>query len=178
VAFAQQPTDATAGVAIAPAVTARLKDAFGNNVASAGISITMALTTGSGTLSGTTTNATDAGGLATFADLSIDLIGAKKLTATNSVLGSVESDAFTILAGAPNRLVFSQQPTATAAGAAITPAVTVHVADSFGNDVPGANVAMSLSSDTGTLSGTTSQSTDGSGVATFAGLSVNLVGSK
>src|SRR5205814_1692602 len=97
---------------------------------------------------------------------------------TNSVLGSIESDAFTILAAAPNQLVFSQQPTATAAGAAITPAVTVHVADSFGNDVPGATVAMILSSGTGTLSGTTPQSTDGSGVATFADLSVNLTGSK
>src|SRR5207247_4085349 len=131
-AISQQPTNTTAGVAIAPPGTVQLKDSFGNNAPAAGVSIDMILSNGAGALSGTMTRTTDTNGLAAFDDLSIDLTGAKKLTATNSVLGSVESDAFTILAGAPNQLVFSQQPTATAAGAAITPAVTVHVADSFG----------------------------------------------
>ena len=176
-AFSQQPTNTTAGVAIAPAVTVQVKDPFGNNVPDGSLTIDIALSTGSGSLSGTITRTTDTNGLATFNDLSIDLTGSKKLTATNSALGSVESAAFTMLAAAPNQLVFVQQPTATAAGTAISPAVQVHVADSFGNDVPGASVNMSLNG-AGTLGGTTSQTTDSGGVATFADLSVNLVGSK
>ena len=158
-------------------MTLQLKDSFGNNVPDAGVSIDLILSSGTGVLSGTPTRTTDTNGLATFGDLSIDLTGAKKLTATNSVLGSVESDEFTISAAAPSQLVFQQQPSDTTAGAAISPAVKVHVADSFGNNVPGATVRLSLNGG-GTLSGTTSQSTDAGGVATFAGLNANLVGSK
>src|SRR5439155_22023375 len=50
--FVQQPTDATAGTLISPAVTVLAKDSLGNNVPSA--SVVMTLGTGStGTLSGT-----------------------------------------------------------------------------------------------------------------------------
>src|SRR5439155_15431183 len=80
--FAQQPTNTVAGVSISPAVTVQAKDAFGNNVPSA--SVTMTLTGGStGTLSGTTTQPTDANGVATFGNLSINLVGSKSLKATS-----------------------------------------------------------------------------------------------
>ncbi|HEU0010069.1 MAG TPA: hypothetical protein VFT34_09670, partial [Verrucomicrobiae bacterium] len=176
-AFIQQPTNTTAGQAISPAVTVQVTDPFGNSVPVAGVSMEMSLSSGTGALSGTTTRTTDSAGLAVFNDLGLIQAGAKKLTATNSALGSVESDTFMILAAPPSQLVFVQQPSAATAGAPITPAVKVHVADSFGNDAAGAAVTLSLNG-TGTLSGTTAQSTDGSGVATFADLSINLAGSK
>src|SRR5205814_8773150 len=54
--FTVQPTNATAGVAIAPAVQVAVEDAFGNTVTSSTASITLAIGTnpGGGALSGTT----------------------------------------------------------------------------------------------------------------------------
>src|SRR2546425_778569 len=95
VVFVQQPTDTTVGAAI-PAVTVQVQDSFSNNVPTSGISITMALTTGTGTLSGATTQTTDASGLATFANLSINLAGSKTLTASSAGLTGAVSNAFTV----------------------------------------------------------------------------------
>jgi hypothetical protein len=90
-------------------------------------------------------------------------------------------DALTSVSGpAATRLAFVQQPTNTAAGASISPAVTVQLKDNSGNDLPlaGVSITLTLSSGTGTLSGTTVRTTSASGLATFSGLSINLVGSK
>src|SRR5207244_3426790 len=72
-AFTVQPTSATAGVAISPAVQVTVQDTFGNTVTSSNASITVAIGTnpGGGILSGTTTVAAS-GGLASFSNLSID----------------------------------------------------------------------------------------------------------
>ena len=96
--FIQQPSDATTGSAISPAVTVQLQDALGNNVTAADVSIAMSLSSGTGVLSGTTPKATNASGLATFSDLSINLAGSKSLTATSGVLTPAVSNSFTISA--------------------------------------------------------------------------------
>src|SRR5207248_2870335 len=130
------------------------------------------------TLSGTTLQTTDASGVATFSNLSINLTGSKNLTASSGAV-SVLSSAFTITAAAVSTLTFGQPPTDATAGALISPAVTVLAKDSLGNNVPSVSVVMPLGpGSTGTLSGTTTQSTDASGVATFGNLSINLAGSK
>ena len=180
VVFAQQPTDATAGAAISPAVTVQLQDGSGNNVSTSGVSVTMSLSSGTGALSGTTVQTTNASGLATFNNLSINLAGSKNLTATSAGLTSAVSNAFTISAGTATKVVFAQQPTDATAGAAISPAVTVQLQDGSGNNVStsGVSVTMSLSSGTGSLSGTTAQTTNASGLATFNDLSIDLAGSK
>src|SRR5207249_1729021 len=177
--FVQQPTNTVAGVSISPAVTVQLQDSFSNNVSSSGVSVAMALSTGNGTLSPTTTQSTNGSGLATFNDLSINLTGSKNLTASSGGLASAVSNAFSITASAVGTLTFAQQPTATVAGVSISPAVTVQAKDAFGNNVPSASVTMTLTGGaTGTLSGTTTQPTDANGIATFGNLSINLVGSK
>jgi adhesin/invasin len=180
VVYIQQPTNRAAGAAITPAVTVQVEDQFNNAVAGAGVSVTIALTTGTGTLGGTLTQATNASGLATFGDLSVDLAGSKNLTASSSGLSSAVSSAFTIAAAAVNKVAFIQEPTGATAGAAISPAVTVQLQDTFGNNVStsGTSVVMSIASGTGTLSGTATQSTNASGLATFANLSINLIGAK
>ncbi|KKO20531.1 MAG: hypothetical protein BROFUL_00753, partial [Candidatus Brocadia fulgida] len=180
VAFVQQPADAVAGAAISPAITVQLKDALGNNVSAGGVSVAMAMTTGTGVLSGTTPQATDGGGLATFNDLSVNLTGSKNLTASSAGLTSAVSDAFTISAGVAASVAFVQQPADAVAGAAISPAITVQLKDALGNNVStgGVSVAMALTTGTGVFSGTTPQTTDGSGLATFNDLSINLTGSK
>ncbi|MBM4054748.1 MAG: hypothetical protein FJ264_08775 [Planctomycetes bacterium] len=180
VVFAQQPTNATAGAAINPSVTVQLQDAYGNNVSSSGVSIAMSLSSGTGTLSGTTLQTTNSGGLATFNDLSIDLAGSKNLTASGDGLSSAVSNTFTISAGSAVKIVFIQQPSDTTAGNAILPTITVRLQDAYGNNVSssGVSIAMSLSSGTGILSGTTLKTTSASGLATFNDLSIDLAGSK
>src|SRR5262249_7256960 len=68
VVFGQQPTNATAGVAISPAVTVKVEDTFNNVVTSN--SSTVTLTLSSGTFEGGSTTATAAAssGVATFSN--------------------------------------------------------------------------------------------------------------
>ena len=141
VAFAQQPTNAAAGATISPAVTVQLQDAGANPVSIAGTTITLSLTSGSGTLSGTASRVTNASGLATFNDLSIDLAGSKQLTAASAGLASAVSGAFTITAGAAAAVAATggTPQTAQASGAFPTP-LLVTVTDSEGNPVSGATV--------------------------------------
>src|SRR5206468_12639755 len=75
-------------------------------------------------------------------------------------------------------LSFVQSPGDAMAGVASSPAVTVRAQDSFGNNVSGVAVSISLSSGSGNLIGTTTRATDVSGVATFNDLSINLAGVK
>jgi hypothetical protein len=176
----QQPTNAVAAVAISPAVTVRIRDSLGNNVPTSGLAIALSLTSGTGTLSGTTSRATDTSGLATFSDLSVNLAGKKIITASSALLASAVSDTFTIAAGAAAQLAFVHQPTGAKAGVVISPAVTVQLKDAQGNTVrtSGVSTSITLSTGTGSLTGTLSQLTDATGLATFSNLSINLSGTK
>jgi adhesin/invasin len=83
----------------------------------------------------------------------------------------------TVLPAAANQLAFVQQPSNAAAGATITPAVTLQLPDSSGNAVHTSGVAISLHTTSGaTLSGTLTQNTDANGIATFADLSIAQAG--
>jgi len=179
-AFVQQPTNAVAATAIAPPVTVQVRDSLGNDAAASGVPVTLSISSGTGSLSGVTTQSTSAAGLAAFSGLSINLSGSKTLSASAPGLISATSSAFTITAGAATQLAFVQQPTNTAAGAAISPAVTVQLKDVQGNLIRTAGVSVSivLSSGTGVLTGTVPQLTDAAGLATFSNLSINLAGPK
>ncbi len=180
VVFVQPPTSATAGVTIAPPVTVQLKDPFNNIVPTASVSITVSMASGTGILSGPTTQSTNASGLATFGNLSIDIAGSKALRAASGSLQPDTSSVLTITAGSAKQLAFAQQPSNATAGTAIGPAVAVQMKDSLGNNVStgGVLVTLTLTTGTGTLSGTTTQPTNGSGLATFGDLNINLAGSK
>ncbi|WP_436498602.1 hypothetical protein [Actinokineospora sp. HUAS TT18] len=77
-------------------------------------------------------------------------------------------------------LAFSGQPSTVAALVAITPAVAVRLKNSVGTPVSTAGVSVTIAIGTnpsgGTLSGTATAVTNESGVATFAGLSINKAG--
>jgi hypothetical protein len=178
-AFVQQPTDATAGAVISPVVTVALTDAFGNRVTTTGTSIAMALYSGTGVLSGTLTRTTTSG-VASFANLTINLSGSKTLRASSGTLTGAVSASFTIAPGPAKKLIFIQQPTNAQAAAVISPGVTVRIRDSLGNNVPasGLAIALTLISGTGTLSGTATRTTDNAGLATFDDLSIDLSGKK
>ena len=179
-AFSVQPSNVTAAASITPAVQVTVQDAQGNTVTNATNSIAMAIGTnpGGGTLSGTTPVAAVAG-VATFANLSINKSGTGyTLAASSTGLTSGTSSTFNVTAGTATQLAWTQQPTAVAAGATMSPAVTVTVEDAQGNAVTTASgtVTLALTVPGGaTLTGG-GAATVTSGVATFSGLSVNKVG--
>src|SRR5260370_39635118 len=97
---------------MSPGVTVQGQDIFGNFVP--GVSVNMSLSTGNGSLSGTTARTTDSSGVATFDDLSINLTGNKKLTAISGALSTGESVAFAIRPAAAHHLTIQTQPASTA----------------------------------------------------------------
>src|SRR5207237_9630398 len=100
----------------------------------AGVSASMNVSSGTGSLGGTTTRTSDSAGLATFNDLSINLSGSKKLTASSGALTPVVSGSFTISAAAASKLVIQTQPSATAtAGVVFAQQPVIRIEDQFGN---------------------------------------------
>ena len=178
--FTTQPSTTTvAGADFATQPVVTVQDQFGNTVTSSTESITLSLTTGTGTLSGTTTVSASSG-VATFSGLNINLAGANKVLSASSagVITATTSPAFSIIPAAVNKLAFTTQPSATTvAGTAFATQPVVTVQDQFGNTVTSSSaaIALTLTTGTGTLSGTTTVSAS-SGVATFSGLNINLVG--
>lgn len=86
------------------------------------------------------------------------------------------STSITVNPAAANKLVFSQQPTSTAAGVAISAAPTVRIEDQFGNlTTSTAGVTLAVTGATATLNGTTTQP-GAAGVATYTGLTVTKAG--
>ena len=175
-AFSQQPSNASTGATIAPAVTVVVQDSNGNTVTTATNPVTLVLGGGTG-LAGTLT-ATPQNGVATFNNLSVSIAGTYTLSASSTGLTSATSNNFTIsaLALIPAKLAFSQQPSSTLTGTTITPAVTVVVEDSNGNPVTTASNAVTIALTTGSgLSGTLT-ATPQNGVATFSNLSESTAG--
>ncbi len=177
-AFVQQPNNTVAGTTMA-SVTVAIEDPFGNiQTNDNSDKITLALDPGSpnGTLSGTTTLIVS-GGEATFNDLSINQAGngyalAASTTETGVLAGT--SAGFNITPAATDHLAFLQEPSSTAVGVAITPAVTVALEDKYNNIETGDNadkISLVLSP-SGTLNGTTTQTVN-SGEASFSDLSIN-----
>jgi len=179
----QPPATPTAGATLTPAIQVSIEDSLNNVViGDSATQVTVALTSANGaTLSGTT-NQTAANGVASFGDLSVNKTGSYTLTATSSpVLTSAISSTFAVQPGAATKLAFTvQPPTTPTAGATLTPATQVSIEDSLNNVVIGdsaTQVTVALTNANGaTLSGTTID-TAANGVASFADLSVDKIGS-
>src|SRR6185437_6235808 len=176
--FGTQPGTTVAGRQITPAVKVRAVDPLGNLVPSFTATVTVALgaNPGGGTLSGTLSVAA-VGGVASFGDLSINKTApGYTLTASAGGFTPVTSTAFDITPGTATQLAFTQQPTTTVAGGAISPAVQLSALDAAGNLVPTftGNVTVALGNNPGasTLSGTATVAAVG-GVATFGDLSLD-----
>jgi len=148
--LAVQPGSTQAGSDLLPAI--KIVD-FGGNLITADartISLTLQANPGSASLLGTTSHDT-ANGVATWVDADdLRLLVASDgytLRAAHSGANFLTSDTvdslpFNISAGAPNSLVVTQQPVATAAGADILLAVTVK--DSLNNTVTAATNPISI----------------------------------
>lgn len=183
-AVTTQPAASTvAGVALATQPIVTVQDQFGNTATGDTSTVTLALTTGAGTLSGTASMAAVAG-VADFVGkgLSIDLVGADKvLTATAPSRTSAATGAFTITHAAASKLILTTPPSAsTAPTVAFAQQPVVTIQDAFNNTVTSDSasvVTAALTTGTGTLAGTVTK-TAASGIADFSGnsLAIDLVG--
>jgi len=105
--FSVNPTNTFSGRRITPAVQVSELDAFDNPTGSAAtITVALGAQSGTGVLSGTTTVGAVAG-VATFADLSIDLAGTGyTLSASAAGLSGSTSAAFDVVRPSPGRIAF------------------------------------------------------------------------
>ncbi|MBL4847217.1 MAG: hypothetical protein JKY65_16985, partial [Planctomycetes bacterium] len=121
-------------------------------------------------------------GVATFGPLTIDIPNANySLAATSPGLTNVVSGNFDIGGTVTSRvLVMVQQPTNAGEHVAIAPAMTVQVEDTGGIPVLQAGIPVTVAIDTnpsnGTLTGTFTALTGPTGLASFAGISIDNVG--
>jgi hypothetical protein len=136
-AFTVQPSTTNAGGTISPAVRVAAQDPLGNTATSFNGTITLAITSGTGTagavLSGPNP-VTASNGVAIFTGLSIDKAGTNyTLRATATGLTQATSAAFDITASSANHLAVTVQPGSATAGAAINPTLQVTARDAQGN---------------------------------------------
>ena len=137
VAFVQQPTNATAGNAISPAVTVRVRDAFGNTITtdnSTQISLAIGSNPGSGTLTGGGA-VTVVNGVATFSN-SEDRQGRPTRTPwSRRRPGSRArtSSGFNIAAGTASQLAFTSINSGVTPAAGTSFNVQIQSQDSQGN---------------------------------------------
>lgn len=134
--FVQQPpASAAAGRSIAPAITLQAVDA--TNAATSGFTGTVAIALGAGAPAGAvltgTTSVTAVGGVATFANLSINLPGTYTLVATSGTLTGATSNSFQVVAGDAQRLVFQEYPVGSAVAGSVLSTVRVATRDALGN---------------------------------------------
>jgi hypothetical protein len=95
-AFLQQPTNATAGATISPAVTVVVEDANGNTVPNDTSTVTLTLSGGTFANGSNTVSAAAVNGIATFSTLVINAAGSYTLAASDGSLTGATSNAFTI----------------------------------------------------------------------------------
>jgi hypothetical protein len=172
------PSSSTAGSAFTVTVTAL--DANGNTVPTYTGTVHFTSSDPSAVLPANYTFTSGDQGVHSFS-VTLKSAGNQTVTVTDTANSATTGSAtVAVTPAAASTLVFGQQPTNTAVGAAITPAVTVRVLDAYGNLVTGDNtdqvtVALGSNPGGGTLGGTTTVTVSG-GVATFGNLSINNAG--
>src|SRR3989454_4682277 len=178
--FGTQPSTTVANRQITPAVKVQALDAFGNVATgfTGAVAIALGSNPGGSTLSGTTPVAA-VSGVATFF-VSLNKAGTGyTLTASAGGFTPVTSTAFDITPGTATQLAFTQQPSTTVAGAAISPALPVTALDPAGDAVAGFTRGVTVAPGTNprgsTLGGTTTVAAV-NGVASFSPLTLDKTG--
>ncbi|MDB4913274.1 MAG: hypothetical protein JWM95_918 [Gemmatimonadetes bacterium] len=164
--LAQPPATASSGVALSPAPSVQVTDVGGNPV-SGNVTITAAMASGVGTLSGTVAMPTGGSSIASFTNLIISgSSGAHTLQFSASGLTSVVSNVINLGAGAPSTMTKNagDAQSATAGAAVITPP-SVLLKDQVGNPVANVQVVFAATAGGGTVTGATT-TTNGAGIAT------------
>ncbi len=179
----QQPSDATAGAAISPAMTVDVVDQFGNLVTTNTSTVTIAVATGPTTTFDSTSTLTAAasGGIATFSKVILDKAGSYTLKFSHGALTAATSSSFTVSAAAASKLAITKQPSNVTAGAAISPAITVAIQDKYGNpettNVSTVTVAVASGPSTTFDTSSTLSAAASGGIATLSNVILEKAGS-
>src|SRR5207237_434436 len=165
------------GVASAHTRRAYDRDASGNAVSQAQVTVTAAIATGAGTLGGTLTATTNGSGVASFTNLAITgTAGDRTLSFSATRLTADTSTTITLTAGAPTQASLPARPLGPAQRRApFAQQPVVQLRDASGNAVREALpiVTAAIATGGGTLGGTLSAATNGSGVASFTNLAIS-----
>ena len=176
----QPPGSSASGAVLSRAPVIELRNASNGPYRKPGISVTVSLGGGQGTLSGTRTVATNSDGRATFQGLSITgTVGSYTLTFNAPQFGPATSSAITLTPGPAVRLAMATQPSPSAeSGEKFVIQPVVQLLDASGNAVPqsGVTVTAAIQSGLGFLGGDRTKSTSGSGSATFGDLKITGLG--
>jgi hypothetical protein len=172
--FTTQPTNSASGGNLAT-FRVGVADANDNVVTSATTSITIAVATGSGTISGTTT--VDAvNGVAVFSAVALSAVGNYTLTATGGSLTAATSNSFAVF-GPPAKLGFITQPAGGTATIVMAP-FKVAIQDASGNTVTNSTATVDVALSTGSFSSASTVSVAAvAGVATFSNVAIAAAGS-
>ena len=170
---------AAVGTAVATDPSVIVKDVGGNPVA--GVQVTFGVATGGGGITGGT-QTTNASGIATVGSWTLGpALGSNTLTATAAgagITGNPVTFTATGTAGSPTQIAMATQPSGSAqAGVAFGAQPQVQLKDGGGtqfSSTSGVVITATIATGPGgaTLSNATA-TTNGSGVATFSGLSIN-----
>jgi hypothetical protein len=180
-AFTQQPSSSTGGVAFPTQPKVTVQDAGGNTVASsASIALAIGTNPSGGALSGTTT-VTATNGVATFSGLAIDKAGSGyTLTASSGALTGDTSTPFNVTVGPAAKLAFTAQPAGATGGSAFGTQPVVTVQDAGGNtvtsDASSVTLAIGTNPSGGALTCTANPKAAASGVVSFAGCKIDKAG--
>jgi hypothetical protein len=172
------PSTRVAGAAVSPASQIEILDGGGNRITSQSGSVVASLPSGTGTISGTTSDAIQSG-LADHNDLRFNLVGAKTVRFTGPSGLTLTSNSFTIVHGSAASLVVTTQPSSSAVSeTAFGTQPVVQLRDSQTNVVTGSSLTVTASvvSGGGTFTGNTAKAAV-AGVATFTNLKLALVSS-
>ncbi len=123
----QPSSNARVGVPFERQPVIQLQDASGNQVSQGGVAVIVAVNSGGGTLGGTTTRNTDAGGRATFTDLEINgATGEHRLIFAAPGYTSVASGAINVAAAATTTAISSDNPDPSDVNQAVAVVYTVN----------------------------------------------------
>ena len=176
--FASSPAATVSAGATLGNVQVDLADQFGNVTGTGTNEITISLgaNPGGSTLGGTTSTAA-VNGRATFANLTLNKVGANyRLSATGTGLQAASSQFFAITPASAAALAKSAGDGQDAiANDAVAVLPSVQVTDAFGNPVTGASVTFAVASGGGRVGGAVRQ-TNASGIATVGGWSLGSTG--
>ena len=167
-----QPAGAASQALFITQPVIEMRDAAGNVVTTGTASVSAAVATGGGTLTGALST-TAVRGVAAFASLALGgVVGDRTLTFSSAGLAPATSAPVALIAGAPRALAVRTQPVAGTAYATFTTPAVIDVRDADGNLATFASpVSASIASGGGALGGTVSRSPL-AGVATFADLTI------
>ena len=166
----KQPAGAIDGLPFAIQPVVRIVDSNGNKVSHPPVNVVASIASGSGRLTGTTTQLTT-GGTATFTDLAITgTVGSFMLRFTPVGIVEVTSNAFPLAIGAPSKLAFARRAAGAVSRSAFGTQPAVRIADVGGNTVASNASAVTVVVSAGPVLIGSVNATAVGGVATFSGL--------